>query len=94
MFSEDQARAGYVGLNRHGEAVQELEDHLIENEEPEVITESLKVMKDHCGVPHSAVAREMRVQPALLGSLLNSSVPHNMTNVISIASPRRAISGR
>ncbi len=69
MFSEDQARAGYVGLNRHGEAVQESEDHLIAREEPEVIAESLKVMREHFGVPPSTVAREMRVQSGLLQTL-------------------------
>ncbi|MBE0615510.1 MAG: ImmA/IrrE family metallo-endopeptidase [Burkholderiales bacterium] len=84
MFSDDQARAGYIGLNRHGEAVQESEDHLIANEEPEVITESLKVMKDHFGVPQSAVAREMRVQPSLLQTLLMSSDSEKTGNVVNL----------
>lgn len=89
VFSDDQARAGYVGLNRHGEAVQESEDHLIANEKPEVITESLKVMKDHFGVPQSAVAREMRVQPNLLQTLLMSSDSESAGNVVSISSASR-----
>lgn len=84
IFSDDQARAGYIGLNRHGEAVQESEDHLIANEEPEVIAESLKVMKDHFGVPQSAVAREMHVQPSLLQALLMSPSPESTGNVVSL----------
>ncbi|MFN0305070.1 MAG: helix-turn-helix domain-containing protein [Burkholderiales bacterium] len=84
MLSDDQARAGYVGLNRHGEAVQESEDHLIANEAPEVIAESLKVMKEHFGVPQSTVAREMRVKPSLLQALLMSSNPEGTGNVVSI----------
>lgn len=84
MFSDDQARAGYVRLNRHGEALQESEDRLIENEEPEVITESLKVMKEHFDVPQSAVALEMCVQPSLLQGLLMSSNPENVSNVVSL----------
>ena len=93
MFSDDQARAGYIGLNRHGEAVQESEDYLIENEQPEVITASLKVMKEHYGVPQSAVAREMQVRPALLEDLLSSSVTHSAGNVVNITRPRRASVG-
>ena len=91
VFSDDQARAGYVGLNRHGEAVQESEDHLIANEEPEVISESLKVMKEHFGVPQSAVAREMRVQPRLLQALLMSSTPEDADNVVSFLSAGRSV---
>ena len=84
MFSDDQARAGYVGLNRHGEAVKESEDHLIVNEEPEVITESLKVMREHFGVSQSAVAREMCIQPSLLQKLLMTTNPESVSNVVSI----------
>lgn len=91
MFSDDQARAGYVGLNRHGEAVQESEDHLIANEEPEVIYESLKVMKEHFGVPQSAVAREMCVQPSLLQALLTSSNPEDADNVVSFLNAGRSV---
>lgn len=84
VFSDDQARAGYVGLNRHGEAVQEDEDKLIANEEPEVIAESLKVMKEYFGVPESAVAREMMVCPNLLQTLLMSSPSGNGNNVVNL----------
>jgi len=94
VFSDDQAKAGYIGLNRHGEAVQESEDHLIANEEPEVVAEGLKVMKEHFGVPQSAVAREMRVQSGLLQSLLAS--PHeghagNVVNLLATSRPTKGI---
>lgn len=70
VFSDDQARAGYIRLNRHGEATQESEDNLMVPEEPEVIVDGLNVMKEHFGIPTAAIAREMRVQPSLLDSLL------------------------
>jgi Zn-dependent peptidase ImmA (M78 family) len=91
MFSEDQARAGYVGLNRHGEAVQESEDHLIAREEPEVIAESLKVMREHFGVPPSTVAREMRVQSGLLQTLLMTSSSVSAGNVVSFPTAGRKV---
>ena len=90
LFTEEQARAGYVGLNRHGEALRETEDHLIPSEEPEVIVESLKVMREHFGVPEAAVAREMRVQPQLLQALLGRSDAATSANVVRLASPRSA----
>lgn len=89
VFSDAQARAGYVGLNRHGEALQEFEDHLIANEEPEVIVESLKVMKEHFGVPQSAVAREMRVRPGLLQTLLASPSAESTDNVVNLLAAGR-----
>lgn len=87
VFSDDQAKAGYIGLNRHGEALQESEDHLIANEDPEVITESLKVMKEHFGVPLAAVAREMSVQSSLLEELLMSTNPKKCGNVVNLLRP-------
>jgi Zn-dependent peptidase ImmA (M78 family)/transcriptional regulator with XRE-family HTH domain len=84
VLSDDQARAGYIGLKRHGEALQESEDHLIESEQPEVVTESLKVMKDHFGVPQSAIAREMCVQPSLLDALLMLPIRENRDNVVNL----------
>lgn len=84
VFSDDQARAGYIGLKRHGEALKESEDHLIANEEPEIIAEGLKVMKENLGVPQSAVAREMRVRPRLLDVLLATPQTENVGNVVNL----------
>lgn len=87
VFSDDQARAGYVGLNRHGEAIQESEDHMVANEEPEVVVEGMKVMQSHFGVPQSAVARQMYVQPELLRSLLISTDLH-VDNIVNLSNLR------
>lgn len=84
VFTDDQARSGYVGLNRHGEALKESEDHLVVHEEPEVVSESLKVMQEHFGLPLSAVAREMRVQPKLLLELLKAPQSSLTGNVIGL----------
>ena len=89
VFTDDQARAGYIGLNRHGEALKETEDHLIASEEPEVVAESLKVMKEHFGVPQAAVAREMRVQPRLLQALLEFPSGERTDNVVSLVEPTK-----
>lgn len=70
VFTDDQARSGYITLKRHGEAIEENEDHLIQMETPEVVTEGLEVMTKQLGVPLVAVAREMGVQPRLLDDLL------------------------
>lgn len=82
VFTDEQVRAGYIGLNRHGEAIQETEDHLINNEEPELVVDSLKVMKDYFGIPQAAVAREMLVQPHLLQMLLDLPKPENLGNIV------------
>lgn len=48
------------------------------------IIESMKVMKEYFGVPQSAVAREMRLQPSLLQKLLMSSNHESASNAVSI----------
>ena len=48
-------------------------------------------MKEHFGVPQSAVAREMRVQPSLLQALLMSSDPEGADNVVNFLSAGRSI---
>ncbi len=86
IFSEEQARAGYVGLNRHGEANHETEDDQIPAEVPEVLTEGLKVIKNHFGMPSAAVARAMWVQPRFLDGLIDKqvSIPVRSNNVVQL----------
>lgn len=91
VFSEDQARAGYIGLNRHGEAARESEDDMVAYEEPEVVVEGLKVMREHFGVPQSAVAREMHVRSSLLQTLLPSDLPASASNVVRLSGAGKAI---
>lgn len=93
IFTDDHVKAGYIGLNRHGEALRESEDHLIPNEEPEVIAESLKVMQEHYGVPKSAVAREMRVQSSLLQTLLATPQTETAGNVVNLTESGRLSRG-
>ena len=89
VLSDDQARAGYIGLNRHGEALKESEDHLVPNEVPEVIVESMHVMKEHFGIPEPAIAREMRVHPNLLQNLLASPSVKEAGNVVQLITANR-----
>jgi Zn-dependent peptidase ImmA (M78 family) len=70
VFSDDQVRAGYITLNRHGEAVEEREDEFMPVERPEVVNDGLRVMTEELGLPMVAVARRMGVQLRLLQDLL------------------------
>lgn len=84
VFTEDHARAGYIGLNRHGEAIQESEDADIPHEQPELISDSLALMRESLGVPVPAIARQMRVQPRLLSSLLMEPEQTASGNVVNL----------
>lgn len=70
VFSDDQVRAGYISLKRHGEAIEEREDEFMPVEQPEMVKDGLRMMTDEMGVPLAAVARKMCVQPKLLRNLL------------------------
>lgn len=83
VFTDDQVRAGYITLNRHGEAVEEREDVFMPVERPEVVNDGLRVMTNELGVPLAAVARKMCVQPRLLNELLGNSLQTNGTNVVN-----------
>ena len=86
MFTEEQCRAGYIGLNRHGQAVAEWEDKDIPLEIPEVVSEGFRVLTDHFGVPIATVAREMHVQPKLLFDLLGMGIGVEKGTVINLFS--------
>lgn len=90
IFSEQQARSGYIGLKRHGEAIQENEDHLVPAEEPEMLTDSLSILHEHFGMPLPAIARELRLTPGLLSSLLLLNSPNSIANNVVSLSRRRA----
>lgn len=80
VFTDDQVRSGYITLNRHGEAVEENEDKLMELERPELVSDGLQVMREQLGVSYAAVARKMHVQPRLLDSLLGQASSTNTSN--------------
>lgn len=84
VFSDDQARAGYIGLNRHGEAIQEAEDNNMVPERPEVLTDSLDLISGQMGIPGPAIARALFIKPQLLDRILDRGAEPKPNNVISI----------
>lgn len=93
IFSEQQARSGYIGLKRHGEAIQENEDHLVPAEQPEMLADSLSVLHEHFGMPLSAIARELCLTPELLESLLLIQSSEKVAdNVVSLSRHKARIS--
>jgi len=83
IFSEEQARSGYIGLKRHGEAIHEIEDDQIPPDDPEIVADGLKLMKDYYGIPLPAVAREMGVRTELLNCLLMLERSAPQSSVVS-----------
>ena len=83
MLSEEQARSGYIGLKRHGEALQETEDDLVPAEEPELLPESLSMLHEHFGMSLAAVARTLSVSPSLVSDLLMISPQEVSNNVVA-----------
>jgi len=81
LFSEDQARSGYIYLKRHGEAIVENEDVKIAHESPELLEESLNVMSSHFGLSLANIADQMFVSPELLKDLLNLKVEEQPVKV-------------
>jgi Zn-dependent peptidase ImmA (M78 family)/transcriptional regulator with XRE-family HTH domain len=86
VFSDDQLRAGYITLNRHGQAKQEDEDLQMPLEKPEVVEDGIKMMTDVLGIPLIEVARKMYVQPQLLNGLLGRSNSQQDSNVVNLFS--------
>lgn len=86
VFTDDQVRAGYITLKRHGEAIEEREDASMTVESPEVVTEGLQMMTEDLGVPLAAVARKMGVQPRLLDDLLDRSQIERGAEVVNLFS--------
>lgn len=92
VFSEEQYRSGVIFLNRHSEARREIEDAEMALEPPEVIPDGLHVLREQLGMPISAIARRMNVQPSLVDDLLvkgHTSQPDvRAENVIAFPSSR------
>jgi Zn-dependent peptidase ImmA (M78 family) len=84
VFSEDQVRAGYITLKRHGEAIEEREDASMPVEVPEMVRDGLRVMTEEMGVPVAAVARKMCVQPSLLNDLLGDDGLQGNAKVVNL----------
>lgn len=75
VFSEDQYRSGVITLRRHGEALQEHEDHEFAPEEPELLKDGIQILAQQCGMPKVAIAHSMLVKPRLLNKLLGEPQP-------------------
>lgn len=84
VFTDDQIRAGYITLKRHGEAIEEDEDASMLIEMPEVVTDGLKVMTEQLGVPLAAVARKMGVQRCILDDLLGNAPTEYSADVVNL----------
>lgn len=70
VFSEDQYRIGVISLNRRGEARREVEDDDMQLEVPELIADSVQVLRESLGISREALAAEMLVQVRLVDELL------------------------
>jgi Zn-dependent peptidase ImmA (M78 family) len=84
VFTEEQVRSGYIGLKRHGEAIEEHEDKNMVIETPEVVSEGLRVLTEQLNVPVAAVARQMFVQQRVLDDLLGLSPNESHSNVVNL----------
>lgn len=72
IFSDEQYKSGVIGLTRHGEARVELEDAQMQPEQPELVVDSVQVLRESFGISQADIAHQMRVQPALLSELLSN----------------------
>lgn len=70
VFSEEQYRSGVIGLTRRGEARAEDEDKDMPVEVPDLIADSIQVLREVFGISRPVLARKMRVQTSVLDNLL------------------------
>ncbi|MDR7006651.1 helix-turn-helix domain-containing protein [Paraburkholderia strydomiana] len=89
VFSEEQYRTGVISLNRRGEARGEDEDGQIPLEVPELIADSMQVLREAFGISRAVLAHEMKVQVELLDELLSArfaagSLPILPDNVVTL----------
>lgn len=84
VFTDEQVRAGYVSLRRHGEAIQENEDSFIPVETPEVVSDGLQIITEQLGIPLVAVARKMCVKTRILDDLIGLDKNPHTDNVVKL----------
>lgn len=85
IFSDEQYRSGVIGLTRHGEARVEAEDAQMQPEQPELVVDSVQVLRESFGISQTDIAHQMHVQPALLSEFLSNrvdAVEIPVTNVV------------
>ncbi|WP_052118721.1 helix-turn-helix domain-containing protein [Burkholderia pseudomallei] len=76
VFSEDQYRSGVIRLTRGGEARGEVEDGEMAVEIPDLIADSIQVLREAFGISRALLAQKMRVQATLLNELLAARFDH------------------
>lgn len=72
VFTDEQYKSGVIGLTRHGEARVEAEDAELPAEHPELVADSVQVLRESFGISHTELARQMLVEPQLLHDLLRA----------------------
>lgn len=85
VFSDEQYKSGVIGLTRHGEARVEAEDVKMQPEQPELVVDSVQVLRESFGISQEDIARQMRVESALLRELLSNqtgAVEAPVSNVV------------
>ncbi|WGS50117.1 XRE family transcriptional regulator [Paraburkholderia sp. D15] len=98
VFSDEQYRSGVIGLTRRGEARGEFEDKDMPLELPDLIVDSIQVLREAFGISRIALAQEMKVQTSLLDELLSArfdmgAFATKPDNVLSMSAERRARGG-
>ncbi|KMZ12448.1 Transcriptional regulator, XRE family [Candidatus Burkholderia humilis] len=93
VFTEEQYKTGGVSLHRRGEARGEEEDARIPVESPDLIADSMEVLKNAFGISRVTLARQMNVHVALLDELLSArfgvqAPPASLANVARLPSAR------
>jgi Zn-dependent peptidase ImmA (M78 family)/transcriptional regulator with XRE-family HTH domain len=84
VFTEEQYRSGVITLRRHSEAIHEHEDNDFIPESPEIIIDGLQILEQQCGIPRSAIAREMFVKPKILDQLLGVPDSVRSGNIVNL----------
>jgi len=81
-----QYRSANVLLNKTGQSKVEKFDDQIKPEEPELLTNALKVMKNERGITPSQIAKCLGIKPELLSEIIGIEIPSDPTvsNIIPL----------
>ena len=75
LLSDEQYKTGVITLRRQGEATGEREDHLIQDERPELLLHSFKVLADKRALFAEDVAHALHMSRAFLSDVVGFSGP-------------------
>lgn len=88
LLTDDQYKSGVITLRRTGEAVGEREDHLLADEQPELLLNAFKVLAEKKGTFAEDVASALHVSPQLLFDLIGFKAYCRESIEDSASSPR------